>query len=145
MLLLLKVLYAKTSSRTLWDTWLPIDPIIKYITKMARNYISNNIDFMQPTQYTISKNRVAKKPPPEPEPLPAFEPPPIYSLIWEFWWCNRTTYCLCMYLFNWCARALFYRTLLSMEGIAARVVLKLMFAYGPLLLDANGLRDITWR
>ena len=28
MLLLLKILYAKTLSRALWDTWLPIDPII---------------------------------------------------------------------------------------------------------------------
>ena len=54
---------------------------IKYVTKMARNYTSNNIDFVQPTKYPISKNCVAKKPPPVPEPLPAFEPLPIYGLI----------------------------------------------------------------
>ena len=41
---------------------------------MVRNYISNDIDLVQPTQYPISENLVAKRPPPEPEPLPAFEP-----------------------------------------------------------------------
>jgi len=39
---------------------------------MVRNYISNDIDLVQPTQYIVPKNRVAKKPPPEPEPLPHF-------------------------------------------------------------------------
>ena len=52
---------------------------IKYTTKMVRNYISNDIDLVQPTKYTVSKNRVAKKPPPEPEPLPPFEPLPMYN------------------------------------------------------------------
>jgi len=46
---------------------------------MVRNHISNDIDFVQPTQYIVSKNRVAKKPPPEPEPLPPFNPLPIYN------------------------------------------------------------------
>jgi Transposase IS4 len=46
---------------------------------MVRNYISNDIDFVQPTQYPISKNRVAKRPPPEPEPLPTFKPLPILN------------------------------------------------------------------
>jgi len=46
---------------------------------MVRNYISNDIDLVQPTKYTVSKNRVAKKPPPEPEPLPPFEPLPMYN------------------------------------------------------------------
>ena len=46
---------------------------------MVRNYISNDIDFVQPTQYPTSKNRVAKRPPPEPEPLPTFEPLPILN------------------------------------------------------------------
>ena len=46
---------------------------------MVRNYTSNDIDFVQPTQYPTSKNRVAKRPPPEPEPLPTFEPLPILN------------------------------------------------------------------
>ena len=46
---------------------------------MVRNYISNDIDLVQPTKYTVSKNRVAKKPPPEPAPLPPFEPLPMYN------------------------------------------------------------------
>ena len=43
---------------------------------MVRNYTSNNIDLVQ---YPISKNRIAKKPPPEPEPLPPFDPLPIFN------------------------------------------------------------------
>ena len=39
---------------------------------MVRNYTSNDMDLVQPTQYSISKNRVAKRSPPELEPLPAF-------------------------------------------------------------------------
>ena len=46
---------------------------------MVRNYISNNIDPVQPTWYSISKNRVAKKPLLEPEPLLPFEPLPMYN------------------------------------------------------------------
>ena len=46
---------------------------------MVRNYISNDIDLVQPTKYTVSKNQVAKKPPPEPVPLPPFKPLPIYN------------------------------------------------------------------
>ena len=46
---------------------------------MVRNYTSNDIDLVQPTQYPISKNRIAKKPPPEPEPLPPFDPLPIFN------------------------------------------------------------------
>ena len=46
---------------------------------MVRNYVSNDIDFVQPTQYPISKNRVAKRPPPEPTLLPTFEPLPILN------------------------------------------------------------------
>ena len=46
---------------------------------MVRNYTSNNIDFIQPTQYPISKNCVAKNPPLEPKPLPAFKPLPILN------------------------------------------------------------------
>jgi len=33
MLLLLEVLHVETSSRALWDTWLPIDPIILYANR----------------------------------------------------------------------------------------------------------------
>ena len=44
---------------------------------MVRNYVSNDIDLVQPTQYPISKNRGLKKPPPAPETLPAFTPLPI--------------------------------------------------------------------
>ena len=46
---------------------------------MVRNYVSNNIDLVQPTQYPISKNRRSKKPPPAPETLPAFTPLPIHN------------------------------------------------------------------
>ena len=41
---------------------------------MPFNYTFNNIDFVQPTQYNAQLNRVSKKPPPEPWPLPDFEP-----------------------------------------------------------------------
>ena len=44
---------------------------------MVRNYVSNDIDLVQPTQYSISKNRGLKKPPPAPETLPTFTPLPI--------------------------------------------------------------------
>ena len=46
---------------------------------MVRKYISNDIDLVQPTQYIVPKNRIAKKPPPEPEPLPHFDPLPIHN------------------------------------------------------------------
>jgi hypothetical protein len=46
---------------------------------MVYNYISNNIDLIQPTQYPTSKSRVAKKPPPAPGPLPSFEPLSIFN------------------------------------------------------------------
>ena len=52
---------------------------------MVRNYISNNIDLVQPTQYPLSKSRVAKKPPPAPGPLPSFEPLPIL-VFWQNDW-----------------------------------------------------------
>ena len=38
---------------------------------MVRNYTFNNMDLAQPIKYPISKNRVAKRPPLEPVPLPA--------------------------------------------------------------------------
>ena len=44
---------------------------------MARNYVSNDIDLVQPTQYPMSKNQGLKKLPPAPETLPAFTPLPI--------------------------------------------------------------------
>ena len=46
---------------------------------MVRNRISNNIDFVQPTQYPTSKSQAAKKPPPAPRPLPSFKPLPIFN------------------------------------------------------------------
>ena len=46
---------------------------------MVRNYISNDIDLIQPTQYPTSKSQVTKKPPPAPGPLPSFEPLPIFN------------------------------------------------------------------
>ena len=41
---------------------------------MVRNYVSNDIHLVQPTQYVVSKDRVANKPPPELELLPLFDP-----------------------------------------------------------------------
>ena len=41
---------------------------------MPSNRTSNDIDLVQPTQYKVLPNRVAKKPPPEPWELPDFEP-----------------------------------------------------------------------
>jgi Transposase IS4 len=52
---------------------------IKYTTKMVHKHASNDIDFVQPTQYTVPKNKIAKKPPPEPEPLPHFDPLPMHN------------------------------------------------------------------
>jgi hypothetical protein len=46
---------------------------------MVRNYISNDIDLVQPTQYPISKNRIAKKPLLKPKLLPPFDPLPIFN------------------------------------------------------------------
>jgi hypothetical protein len=46
---------------------------------MVHNYISNNIDLMQSTQYPISKNWITKKPPLKPEPLPPFNPLLIFN------------------------------------------------------------------
>ena len=46
---------------------------------MVRNHKSNDIDLVQPTQYIVSKNRVAKKQPPKPEPPPAFKPLSMYN------------------------------------------------------------------
>ena len=46
---------------------------------MVRNRISNDIDLVQPTQYIVPKNRVAKKPPLEPGLLPPFSPLPIHN------------------------------------------------------------------
>jgi hypothetical protein len=46
---------------------------------MVYNYISNDIDLIQPTKYPASKKRIAKKPPPAPEPLPTFSPLPILN------------------------------------------------------------------
>ena len=45
---------------------------------MVHNYVSNDIDFVQPTQYPISKNWVAR-PPLEPKPLLTFKPLPILN------------------------------------------------------------------
>src|ERR1700733_5097779 len=41
---------------------------------MPSNRTSNDIDLVQPTQYKVPPNRVAKKPLPEPWELPDFEP-----------------------------------------------------------------------
>ena len=41
---------------------------------MPSHRTSNDIDLVQPTQYNVQPNRVAKKPPPEPWELPNFEP-----------------------------------------------------------------------
>ena len=46
---------------------------------MVHKHASNDIDFVQPTQYTVPKNKVAKKPPPEPELLPHFDPLPMHN------------------------------------------------------------------
>ena len=41
---------------------------------MPSKRTSNDIDLVQPTQYNVQPNRIAKEPPPEPWPLPDFEP-----------------------------------------------------------------------
>ena len=41
---------------------------------MPSNRTSNDIDFVLPTQYSIPPTRKAKEPPPQPWPLPDFEP-----------------------------------------------------------------------
>lgn len=46
---------------------------------MGRNRVSNDVDFVQPDQYVIPPNRKAKQPPPDPKPLPHFEPLHIES------------------------------------------------------------------
>ena len=56
---------------------------------MVRNYGSNDIDLVQPTQYPIPKSRVAEKPPPAPRPLPFFE---VGYLA------ERLTACVCSFL-----------------------------------------------
>ena len=44
---------------------------------MGRKRSSNNTDLVQPNHYIIPKNKKAKIPPPEPQPLPEFNPLPI--------------------------------------------------------------------
>ena len=46
MLLLLEVLHAETSSRALWDTWLPIDPIMVIGRLRASATSTNNIKLL---------------------------------------------------------------------------------------------------
>lgn len=46
---------------------------------MGRNRVSNDVDFVQPDQYVVPPNRKAKQPPPDPKPLPHFEPLHIES------------------------------------------------------------------
>ena len=48
---------------------------------MVRNRISNDMDFMRPTQYIVPKNQVAKKPLSEPEALPPFSPLLFKTLV----------------------------------------------------------------
>jgi hypothetical protein len=43
-----------------------IDLINTILSTMPSNHTSNDIDLVQPTQYNIQPNRVAKTPPPEP-------------------------------------------------------------------------------
>jgi hypothetical protein len=43
---------------------------------MVRNRISNDMDLVQPTQYIVPKNLVAKRLSLEPETLPPFNPLP---------------------------------------------------------------------
>ena len=51
-----------------------IDLINTIQSTIPSNRTSNNIDLVQPTQYNVQPNRVAKNPPPEPWPLPDFVP-----------------------------------------------------------------------
>ena len=46
---------------------------------MGRNRVSNDADFVQPNQYVVPPNRKTKQPPPNPKPLPHFEPLHIKS------------------------------------------------------------------
>ena len=51
-----------------------IDLINTLPSTIPSHRTSNDIDLVQPTQYNVRPNRVAKKPPPEPWELPDFEP-----------------------------------------------------------------------
>jgi len=44
---------------------------------MGRKRTSNNADLVQPNQYIVPKTKKAKIPPPQPWPLPKFDPLPI--------------------------------------------------------------------
>ena len=44
---------------------------------MGRKRSSNDVNLVQPNQYIVPKNKKAKIPPPEPWPLPNFNPLPI--------------------------------------------------------------------
>ena len=46
-----------------------VDLINTILSTMPFNRTSNDIDLIQPTQYNVQPNRVAKSPPPEPRPL----------------------------------------------------------------------------
>ena len=46
---------------------------------MGRKRTSNDADLVQPTQYIVPKHKKAKEHPPEPWPLPEFDPLPISS------------------------------------------------------------------
>jgi len=46
----------------------------RLLSTMPSKRTSNDIDLVEPTQYRVNPNRKAKEPPPEPWPLPAFNP-----------------------------------------------------------------------
>ena len=73
---------------------------------MVLNCLSNDMDLVQPTKYLTPKSRIAKKPPPTPEPLPPSQPLPIY-MIW------RATYHPCMQLIDWCTPGIFFLAFLG--------------------------------
>ena len=50
---------------------------LNWTTTIGRKRTSNNIDLVKPDQYIVPKHKKAKIPPPEPWPLPEFDPFPI--------------------------------------------------------------------
>ena len=51
-----------------------IDSSNRFLSTMPYKRTSDDIDLVRPTQYRVNPNRKVKEPPPQPWPLPAFNP-----------------------------------------------------------------------
>ena len=51
-----------------------VDSSSRFLSTMPSKRTSDDTDLVEPTQYQVDPNRKVKEPPPQPLPLPAFNP-----------------------------------------------------------------------